>query len=1029
MSLSATLFGRDSFIHRATNIMGLGIPGYLDRKFGVPDPEKPVADTSYQTSTYGAPLPRIYGTIASPGNVFWLENNKLKAVTRKQKQGGKGGDSQTVEVIEYYATFAVALADTSKTGPIAGVQRIWLGSTLYYNAGSDDLETIIASNKNAEKFKIYYGTADQMPDPRMQADVGVDNCPAYRRTAYIVFYDLALKKYGNSLQAAQVKVELFGEDADTSLERLSIIQMPMAAPTSSLVCQYLTPSIAWVLRSNWTSLYPSSSSYDVWRFDTVKGRFSSRVSVTGGTINKNFIRTVSDDPDVRVNHEYMSSIGGSSSSTGKVVIKGGITYAVESSYSVIRRIGDGANLTLSVPSQVAAISADDAGRMYTLDTAKNIRIYDENLLLLSSFATGIAQTVVQNSAHIHCDSGLIYVYLESGLDSVFVYTEEGVLAAGPFLLTAGPSGSSLCTFTVAGRIISRAYYDNSGGNFTVERWNSAAANLNTVSLASVIGSELMLSELIREPDIDVSALAAQVRGIRIAGGTLRSAVAPLQGAYPFDLIPSGYQIKAVPRGQASVATVDIGELGAVPGTGMADVVLDGPSREMDSQLPRKVTIKHLDPARDYDINEQSYARIATDSVDIEAQELPLVLTVDEAAGMAQVLLFLRWLERDDYAFTLPPTHAHLEPGDVIDVVTDYGTIPLRLPEIQYGADGVLSIKAKPNSPAVYESNAVGGQGAIPGGNISLIGDAETVLLDIPLIRNDDNNPSFAAAMAGTTESWPGGLLFRSADNEQTWSDVQAWAAPVTMGAGRTALTAHDGLVIDRVSALQVDLIIGELESITEAQMMTGINWAAYGADGRWELIRFADAELQTDGSYILSTLLRGLRGSEWATGLHEYGDTFVLLDDPDVMATGADLSTLSVVRKWRGVTAGQSIDEVSSIDFAYRGVNLKPLSAVHGVAYLSGADWVIEWDPRTRLQGSLWKTGVALPIGESTESYQIDILDGTDVVRTLVATTDTVTYTEAQQTEDFGSAQSSIDAIVYQISADVGRGYPHEISA
>ena len=45
-------------------------------------------------------------------------------------------------------------------------------------------------------------------------------------------------------------------------------------------------------------------------------------------------------------------------------------------------------------------------------------------------------------------------------------------------------------------------------------------------------------------------------------------------------------------------------------------------------------------------------------------------------------------------------------------------------------------------------------------------------------------------------------------------------------------------------------------------------------------------------------------------------------------------------------------------------------------------------------------------------------------LRLLTATTQTVTYTAAQQTTDFGSPQSSINVKVYQISSTVGRGFP-----
>jgi hypothetical protein len=65
-----------------------------------------------------------------------------------------------------------------------------------------------------------------------------------------------------------------------------------------------------------------------------------------------------------------------------------------------------------------------------------------------------------------------------------------------------------------------------------------------------------------------------------------------------------------------------------------------------------------------------------------------------------------------------------------------------------------------------------------------------------------------------------------------------------------------------------------------------------------------------------------------------------------------------------------------------------------------------------------------VPLNEESERYDVDILDGADVVRTISITAPAATYTAAQQTADFGSPQSSIAVRVYQLSAIVGRGRP-----
>ena len=55
-----------------------------------------------------------------------------------------------------------------------------------------------------------------------------------------------------------------------------------------------------------------------------------------------------------------------------------------------------------------------------------------------------------------------------------------------------------------------------------------------------------------------------------------------------------------------------------------------------------------------------------------------------------------------------------------------------------------------------------------------------------------------------------------------------------------------------------------------------------------------------------------------------------------------------------------------------------------------------------------------VPLGEESETYEVDILDGDDVKRTIAASTPTVLYTSAQQIADFGGVQSAVSVRVYQ---------------
>lgn len=144
-----------------------------------------------------------------------------------------------------------------------------------------------------------------------------------------------------------------------------------------------------------------------------------------------------------------------------------------------------------------------------------------------------------------------------------------------------------------------------------------------------------------------------------------------------------------------------------------------------------------------------------------------------------------------------------------------------------------------------------------------------------------------------------------------------------------------------------------------------------------------------------------------------------------------DVDKLSNPLDYRVVTAGQSLDDATTQTFTYAGVNLKPLSPVYVSASEVSDDWILTWSRRSRYRTSWWTTGVERPLGETTESYEIDVFASpasSTVVRTLKSTSETVTYLDADQVTDLGSpAPASIKFKIYQMSSVVGRGYGTEI--
>lgn len=1062
--------------------IGASIGAALDPPKG-PTVEGPrLQDKGVQTSTYGTSMPRVYGTIGGSGNITQIENNQLKETVRKQKQGGKGGGSSTTtRTYSYSATFQLSLCE----GPIAGVRRIWCSDKLIYNAGSDDLETIIASNQAASGFRIYLGTDDQMPDPRYEAEYGVGNVSAHRGEAYIAFYDFQLADYSNTLQAAQFKVEIVNS-ITLSNEYMfsyigSVINTSLASPRPSnmhgtnLESYFCTfdggtggnGGLHVFTRSgvrrdiDYFSEYSPIAPSEVFRpdrtlsSDTLEGWFYQDsgdqdhfyIRQSGSTkyyqsilaieSNKRMIERSgffwmrygpSGTPDL----SSLEFADGGDTTDGQIIASATIPFTPA---YCIAGLSDGrlarCSFSMIYPASSAVVGFGIMDR--------SLSVIDSGSFVINRPDNTTAQDFLGSLSFGYVDDlGIMYVVF--GQDFTGVDLQDGRFFYFSFDTSTGNLVSDVQPLFHPTRVeFEPELVSVKDGLMIVGDTTIAIPTCGVVSyaiaiqgnqpaqLSDIVNSEVSRSSLLGVSDISTVLISENVRGYRVNGGSLRSAIEPLQAAFPFDVRQHGYQIQFLPRGQPSVVTIPWEDLGATDGDRATDIIQQ--SREMDSQLPARTTIKYLDAAREYAIAEQYSERLNTEAINRVDRQLPLVLTADEAAGVSEVLNFLPWLERTDAAFTLPPTYRYLEPGDVVTVETQDATYEFRLTEINETPSGFLEVKARPNRAALYTSEATGSEGVPPTGTIGLAGPSLFVPLDIPVVDETlQDDPGFVGVMTGTTNGWPGALSVRSNDGGQTWTDLQAYNTKASIGSARETLSASTGTMIDQ-STITVDMVSGTLESITKDQMLSGINYAAYGLDGRWEILRFQNATLQVDGSYLVSHFVRGDRGTEWATGLHAAGDYFVLLDDPDNAFIGSPVESIALERLYRGVTSGASIDSAVDVSFTYQGVNLECLSPVYASGTRDGSsNFTGTFTRRSRLSSSWWTTGTEAPLGETTQSYEIDVMNGSTVERTITAVTPTFTYSAADQTTDFGSPQSPITFRIYQLSGIVGRGYPYEVT-
>lgn len=534
--------------------------------------------------------------------------------------------------------------------------------------------------------------------------------------------------------------------------------------------------------------------------------------------------------------------------------------------------------------------------------------------------------------------------------------------------------------------------------------------------------------------VDTTDLTQPVFGYAITRVmTGRDAISPLRAFGMFDCVESGGVLKWPTRGKALVASLTADDLGAHEASDARPSAIQV-TRTQEIELPRRLRVHYAQVDMNYEQGEQSASRLSVGTDQVQDVELAIAMSDNRAAQTAEVLLYDAWISRNRYETTVDQSFLALEPADAVEAPVDGRMERLRIVDTDYSLPGLIRLTLVRDDDGVYESYAVGAPAAYSGttgSNISVPGTADLVLLDLPLLRDADNDAGYYAAVQATgSTSFGGAVLYRSPDAGTTYESVVTFTLEATIGDLTDALPAGPTTIIDEGNELLVDgLSTTALESISETSLLAGLNAAAIGADGRWEVIQFRDAELVgSPPVWRLTGLLRGRRGTEWAMGTSQAGDRFVLLDSA-IARVPLNVSAIGAERLHKPVLAGRSLEATTAVAFTGRGVALEPFAGVHVEGERDAGDLTITWTRRDRL-GQELPANTDIPMSESAESYEVDILSTDsppEVLRTLAASTPSVTYTEAQQAEDFGSpVPDTVTVRIYQLSATVGRGYAAE---
>ena len=895
----------------------------------------------------------------------------------------------------YYGRITVnASVGTNALGYSTGQNVVWYGPD-----GDTNQET--GGNETAPPASIYpaptcySGTEQQDPDPTIQANMGVANTPAFRGLCYAVWDDFPIANFGDRIPTIRAEIAFNEAPTQTVVTPAQIVQQAFARWSYDEAGAYLpvtlpappTPgnTLIFIYTGYWgpdapdgltqisgAQLTPAWSGFEgpnAWK----------RVVETGDSATWNFTKPGGGGPWNLAVWEILSS--------------------------------DALTIT--------AISGTYSGSSPTTSTLNP----DSSALILSQLFIDSTAAILSVSPAPYAIQKYFIGSDDPGMNAVAVAGEGPGLPDAAISWTVFGNPSVNCIYVIV----------------NVEGTETIAVPVPAGRLDGVV-EDICLRAGLTSDQIDVTRLVGQTVIGYVVGRltTAQQALQPLATGFFFDGAEIDGVLTFIPRGQQSLMLIPESDLGL-----REDKAEYTESFGQEQDLPRMVQVLYADPAIDYQQNKQARLRSAkvVKTRNRNLLELPFALDSDSAMQIAEKALYLAYLERRPFEINLwMALYNLITPTDVIEFVGRGVTMQVRVVSTTEGQGRTIKLKCVSEMPNIYLSSATAGptMGYVGGGQAPLI-TATLYLFDIPLLRDSDANPAGTGYYFGLAAAagFAGAILDTSTDDSNFAQESQAPSA-VTYGTALNILGAEGNgspagqfspWVLDTANTLELQLALGSLANATEAQLTAmGSNALLVGN----EVIQFETATQNEDGSWTVSNLLRGRRGTDGQCGRHVASETVIVLNVAGLVRVGEPNTILNILRYYRAVASGQTVDAVASVDFTVTGNDLKPYSPVAiGGSTDAGGDWTISWYRRTRYGGVYGTGALALvdglggPVNEEVEEYEIDILGGSPlgVVRTLTVYSPSCVYPSDMQVADFGCNQTALEINVYQISATVGRGF------
>jgi len=449
-------------------------------------------------------------------------------------------------------------------------------------------------------------------------------------------------------------------------------------------------------------------------------------------------------------------------------------------------------------------------------------------------------------------------------------------------------------------------------------------------------------------------------------------------------------------------------------------------RGNDLELPSEAVITHGSVFGDYEETATKSRRLEGHSDRQISLQAPIILPETTAHKLADTHLREGWVGREEAVVKVPICKLALANGDIINFSDSDGK-KWRVNQVERNLSQTVSLSSVVELPKLSAAqNTKLRANIIP----NFFGKPNAILLDLPLLKASDQNKSILH-LAVEAMPWAGSYSVLSSFEEDGFSNRTVISSRATIGKLCNQFGVGPSGRWDYDNVLLISLHNGSLESASHSAVLNGANIIALeSSNGNYELLQFTKAELQSDGKWKLSQLLRAQLGTEPELEAGTFIGANVIILDAAIYPLEMSDNEAGVQQNWRLGPAGDNVADETYINLShtYRSRSTKMLSPVHlkSVKTISG-DHQITWIRRGTLNADSWE-GTDISLEASPENYDIKFIDSSGALkRQVTSAIPSFMYTKDMFQTDIANHQDEIEIQVSQFNKSGQPGFSEKI--